>query len=130
MDIGAIQAIVAGSNSRVTWSLSLICGSLVAVLSTSFLRPMNRWSKLIYLLFIPGWIYLAYTIKWGDSIARRGILATIAPDRILVIADKMNDEFVNQLEDFNLALIFFGIWLLLYLMWWILNDFFSKTKNA
>jgi hypothetical protein len=129
MDATAIQTIVSGANTRITWSLSIIAGSLGALLSTSYVRPMGKWSKLIYLIFIPGWIYLANTIYWGDSIARRGIAAALYPERIPTIVSIMNIEFANQLDNFNTALIFFIIWLFLYLIWSSLIDFLTKTKN-
>lgn len=128
MDINAIEKIVEGANTRVGWSMTLIGVSLLTILSTSYVRPVHRWAKLMYLLFIPGWVYLAMVIHAGDKIVRRGIMAALYPDRIPSIERKINDEFMSQLQNFNNGLIFFGAWLLCYLFYWIFSDFSSKAK--
>jgi hypothetical protein len=129
-DMNGIQSIVSGSSNIVSWSMSLFGASLLAILSTSYVKPIGKWSKLIYLCYIPAWIYLAYSMKGGDTIARRGIMASINPNRIPEILEKMNDEYAQQLSDFNSALIFFGLWLVLYLFWWLLQDFFIKANKS
>jgi hypothetical protein len=129
MDTNTVQAIISASNNIASWSLSLLGATLLAVLSSSYIKPLGKWSKLIYLLFIPGWVFLALSIKCNDTITRRGIAATIDPNRIPSIVDKMNDEFALQLKDFNIALYLFGLWLLLFLLWWISKDFFIKPNK-
>lgn len=106
----------------------MIAASLLAILSTSYIKPVGKWAKLIYLAFIPGWFNLVISINWGNSLTRRGIMATLYPDRINAITEKMNDEFANELSGFYLALVFFCAWLLMYLLWWVFQDFLSKTK--
>lgn len=128
MDLTGIQAIVNASNTVVNWCMSMIAASLLAILSTSYIKPVGKWARLIYLAFIPGWFWLTDAIRWGNSLTRRGIMATLYPDRIAAITEKMNDEFQRELSGFYLALVFFCCWLLLYLLWWIFQDFFSKTK--
>ena len=97
MDLNGVQAIVNTSNTIVSWSMSMIAASLVAILSTSYVKPVGKWAKLIYLTFVPGWFYLLNSINWGNSLSRRWIMATLYPDRITAITEKMNDEFANQL---------------------------------
>jgi hypothetical protein len=126
MDENAIQVIISGSNSITTWSMSIIAASLLAIISSSYVKPVGKWTKLIYLVFIPGWIYLALAINAGNIIVRRSMMATLNPARISFIIEKINDDYAQQLNDFNMALIFFGIWLLLYLIWWVFQDFFLK----
>lgn len=124
MDVNGIQAIALGANTFVTWSMSIIGASLLAILSTSYVKFDGKYLKLIYLLFIPGWIWLGLAIESGESIARRAIMATVSPGQINSIADKMNDEFISLLHYFNLGLISFGSWLLIFLLWWV---FFSNN---
>lgn len=127
MDITTIQAIISSSNNIASWCLSLLGATVLAILSSSYIKPLGKWSKLIYLLFIPGWLFLGLSIKYNDSIVRRGIAATIDQNRIPSIVNKMNDEFIFQLKDFKIALYFFALWLLLFLLWWIFQDFFPKS---
>ena len=129
MDISTVQTIISSSNTISTWSLSMLAASILAIVSTSYVRP-GKWGKLLYLLFIPGWIFLILAIDNNNTIVRRGIAATIDENRILSIIEKMNDEFALQLSNFKASLIFFGIWLLLFLLWWIFQDFFNKPKNV
>jgi hypothetical protein len=126
METNGIQSIVAASTVFTTWSLSLIGGSILAILSTEYSKPLGKWAKLIYLLFLPGWIFLGLTINAGDTISRRGVMAAIAPDRIPLIFEKMNQEFIRQIGFFHTGLFFLGLWLFLYLIWWIFQDFFIK----
>jgi hypothetical protein len=129
MDLTAIKEIVSSSNTITTWSLSLLGASLLAILSTSYIKPIGKWSKLIYLLFAAGWFFLGKSIVNGDCLVRRSIMAFINQERIQIIGEKMNDEFALQLNNFKLSLLFFGIWLFLYLLWWVFQDFIIKTNK-
>ena len=128
MDIGAVKTIVASSNTLVSWSMTIIAASLLALLSTSYLRPVEKKGKWMYVLFLPAWILLGVGIYCGSLIERRGIMAAIDPTRIPVILDKMNDEYASQLTYFNIALAFLGAWLILFLFWWLFTDTTVKTN--
>lgn len=129
MDIEAIKAIVTGSNIYVTWSLSIVGASLVTIFSTSFIKMDNKCWRLIYLLFIPGWACLILSIKNGEIIVRRGIMAAVNPQQIDSIANSMNDNFLCQLSYFNYGLICFVIWLIIFLFWWIFK-YSNNLKQA
>lgn len=122
MDLKGVEAIVSYSNTINTWCLSMIAASLLAILSTSYVKPLQKWWKLIYILFVPGWIFLAFAIKSNGVIAGRGIRAALEPERIQSIVYKLNTDFANQVCYFNWAIYSFGSWLVLYLVWWIFND--------
>ena len=126
MDLDAVKEITNSSNTIVTWSMSIIGASLLAIFSTSYIKPVGKWAKLIYLIFIPGWIYFACDINVGNIIARRQIIAVMSPERIPFILNKMNDEYAQQLDAFRTGLIYFGIWLFLFLLLWVVQDFISK----
>src|SRR4051812_48942822 len=116
VDTNAIQEIVKQSDKYVSWSISLYAGSLAAILSTSYVKPPGRFGRLIYLLFLPAWFFLAYAIYYGDSISRRRLMGLIDQSRIPTIELKINDEFISQLDCFKWALLCFGIWLFLFLI--------------
>ena len=106
------------------WALTLIGASVLAIVSTSYMRPLSRKFRYVYLLFLPGWILLSWSIYEGDKVCRRYTAATFAPNRkrLLEIGDLMNTNFDSQLTLFHWALLFFAIWLLVYLLWWVVTD--------
>jgi hypothetical protein len=115
------------SNQFSTWSLSILAGSILTLISSSYIRPVNKKIRLIYLLFLPGWACLAVSILNNDFINRRVVAAYLTKsDTILVqIASLINYEFDTQLTFLNLSLCCFGLWLVLFLVWWI----FGNIKN-
>jgi hypothetical protein len=118
--IEGLKAIAQESKTLVTWSLSIIGGSLLAVLSTSYFKPESVKVKLIYLLFIPGWLCLGISIYYSDEISRRLLAALFSGKAEIIsnIGEKINIAFTNQLNFFGWAQVFFGVWLLTYLLWW------------
>lgn len=130
MDLEVIKEITASSNVLVTWSISLFGASLLAILSTSYIRPAGKWSKLMYLLFMPAWFYLATAIYFGNVIARRQVMAAVKPERISFILERINDEYSLLLDAFNTALVFFALWLVIFLLWWVFQDFMIKSERS
>jgi hypothetical protein len=126
MDLKGIETIAANSNVINTWCLSIIAATLLAILSTGYLKPVQKGWKLIYLLFIPGWIFLALAIHSNGIISGRAIRAALNPENIPSIIDKLNDDFANQLNYFNYSIFILSAWLILYLIWWIFHDFNTK----
>ena len=41
----------------------------------------------------------------------------------------MNSTYISQQCTLTVGLAVFGVWLLLYLAWWIFNDDFPKEKS-
>ncbi len=124
-----IQLIVTNSNTYTTWSLSIFGGSLLAILSNEYVKPLGKRSKLIYFLFIPGWFLLAQSIRCGDLIMRSSIMSSINPNNSVTAIKTMNDHFESQISYFNYAITIFGIWLALFLLWWIFQDYVTKKIN-
>lgn len=120
--LNTIKTIATGSSTLCTWSLSVVGGSLLAILSTSYIRPDSICLKLFYLLFIAGWILIAYSIYYGINISGRSMAADLyAADKGMLseIFAKSNSDYAKQLTYFKKALAVFGSWLVLYLLWWI-----------
>ena len=131
MDISVIKSITESSNVLNEWSLSIIGGALAAILSTSYIKPVKKWWKLIYLLYLPGWFFLLFALKENNYLNRRGLMATIQPKKLEKIVGLMNDHYLNQLDYFQYSLYCFCAWLVLYLIWWIFNDITNNvTENA
>jgi hypothetical protein len=127
----ALQAAVASSSTMVTWALAVGAGSVATIVSTSYLRPRQRWVRLMYLLFPAGWVFLGLSIYYGNAIALGGVAALFGPQeqsRQLLIGAHVNTNFISQQITLTVGLAIFGGWLLLYLAWWIWIDELPKEK--
>ena len=92
-----LEQINNGSAGLVTWALAIVAGSVATIVSTSYLRPMNRAMRCIYLLFIPGWLFLGLSIYYGERISRRLMAAKLVPkENLQEIAKLVNLDFGNQ----------------------------------
>jgi hypothetical protein len=82
----------------------------------------------LYALFVPGWTQLARSIYYGGQVQRvyLGFLWKALPADNAE-AKTILDHFVsavandagNQISSLEYSLLFFGVWLLIYLIWWI-----------
>lgn len=126
-----IKGIADVSATFATWSLTVIGASVLAIISTSYLRPVRKTIRYAYFLFIPGWICLAVSLFEGNMIARRLAAAYFtAPTNksiLLEIGLNVNKEFGRQIDYFKSGLAFFALWLIVYLIWWVVGDW--KLKN-
>jgi hypothetical protein len=126
----AIKQIVESSDKIVTWSLTVLGGSVAILLGTSYIRPRSRLMRLSYLLFIPGWASLGLSFQSGNSIANRSIMFFLESNNselVNKILYKINDDYREQLTYFYIGLFIFGVWLCTYLFWWIFSSF--KVEN-
>src|SRR5882762_9632262 len=120
-----IKSIEVGSNKISSWSLSTLGGSLLAILSDSYLHPTTAKFKMIYLLFILGWTFIGISIFNGKEISGRAIASELYKsdeNQLTTIFTKCNTCYSRQLRFFNLGLLVFGIWQLLYLFWWVFGE--------
>jgi hypothetical protein len=119
-----LKAIADEARTLVGWCLALIGASVIAIASTSYFRPLNLRVRLIYLLFIPGWLFLGLSIRNGESVSRRFAAAGFAQKRetLLAIGNFINVEFGNQLTYLQWGLGFFSLWLVVFTLWWIFGN--------
>ncbi|MNE73722.1 hypothetical protein D3C80_1697490 [compost metagenome] len=77
--------------------------------------------RLIYLLLLACWGSLAGSIVYGDSVLRQYLAATVTSDaeKIKDIFRLANGTYATQLNCLRLAMLFFGIWLFAYMLWWV-----------
>ena len=124
MLFNTIQSIEIGSHKIITWSLSIIGGSVLTIISDSYYHPNEVKLKAIYLLFIAGWSLIGLSIYNGKEIMGRAMAAQLYKNnynRLKAIFTKCNKNYSLQIRYFNLGLLIFGIWLLLFLFWWVLQ---------
>lgn len=118
-----------GAKELSGWCLLVIGASLAVIVNTSKLSPQGKMRS-IYLLYIPGWLFLAISMYYGNLVARRYMMAALNPriDDLINIGAYQNIEFANQLNFFGVGLIFFIAWLFLYVIWWIYHK--PTEKNS
>lgn len=123
--------IAQGSISLAGWGLLIIGASIAAIVSTSYIRPLDRKARCMYLLFIPGWIFIARSIYYGDQISRRHMAALFAnsENSLSNIGLAINGDFDKQLWSLQAALIIFSVWLVFFLLWWIFGNWSTSTNQ-
>lgn len=115
----------------ITWALSILGGSILAILGTSYIKPVGRRVRLLYLLFLPGWGFICSSIFWGSLIARKAIayeLVKSAENKSAIVL-QINSCFAAQLDTLNLGLSIFALWLVSFLLFWIFSSHFDKPKE-
>ncbi|MGH9828802.1 MAG: hypothetical protein ACREDR_36735 [Blastocatellia bacterium] len=110
-----------GSGTMNGWSLLIIGASVTAIIGTSYLRPPKICFRLSYLLFIPGWSFLAASVYYGNRVSRRYMAAMLAKDDGILreTVQAMSHEFSSQIGFMQLGLIIFAVWLAIFLVWWV-----------
>lgn len=127
-----LKTMADGSSTLVGWGLTIIGASIAIIVSTSYFRPTNQRTRMIYLLFIPGWVSISLSIYYGNRISRDYIAAALVPrnDVVRDIGNSINDEFGLQLLFLQLGLLCFSIWLLLFLLWWVFGDWLLSNNKS
>jgi hypothetical protein len=118
-----LKQIVDSSAQLSTSALAIFGGTVAVIVGTSYRRPKQlRW-RLPFLLFVPGWILLGHSMYLGNTIASRYLAATmVKQSEWMAIATRVNDDYGNQQASLLAALFFFGAWLVVYLLYWVLSD--------
>ena len=120
-----IESAEVGSNKIMSWSLSIIVGSLLVILNTSYIKPKLDWFKYFYSLFAVGWVLIGISIYFGRKITNSKIAAILnrkSLELLDTILKDVNNYYHKQLVFFYLSLMVFGFWLFTYLFYWLLGD--------
>lgn len=126
-----IISLETGATKLSTWSLSILGGSLLTIISDSYIHPSDNLYKKFYLLFIVGWICIGISLYKGFLITRTAIAADLYEGdlkKLMTLFEKCNKVFKEQILYFGLSLIAFGLWLVLYLFWWIFTSLPIKNN--
>jgi len=116
----ALSAIAASAELHGSWALALLGGSVAAIAGTSHASPVTPAARSIYLLFIPGWIALAFSIHYGDLVTRGYLAAQLVADtERKAVLQVMNANYASQQSSLLWAVVLFSVWLVLYLIWWV-----------
>lgn len=131
VDIVAVLKQIAESSAQLSTSaLAVFGGTVAAILGTSYRRPNQlRW-RLPFLLFVPGWICLGQSLYLGSVISGRYLAATMVKrSEWMDIAARVNDDYASQHDWLLASLVFFGAWLVVYLLYWVLADIPDKEAK-
>ena len=104
------------------WALLIIGASIVTLVGTSYRRPHKWWARLIYLIFLPGWYFLARSMFSGVNVQRAYLgylFSNPPPEKLKEFKGAINDDALLQIQNIKLAVVCFGVWLLLYFAWWL-----------
>lgn len=132
-DVKAFEAAVAFSQNLSGWALLIAGGSIVTLVGTSYHRPQHCWARLIYLEFVPGWCFLGRSMYFGVQVQRAYLgylFANPTGETLMKFKGAVNDDALRQILGIQHAVICFGIWLLLYLAWWLFNRDVQQTSRG
>lgn len=133
MLLSHIKSLSDVSSSMLTWALSILGGSLLVIVNSAYYRPPLK-VRLLYLVFVPAWVFGFLSIYQSNLISRRLAAAFLQGkggekqlDRLEKIAAKANSELGNQILFFQIMLILLAVWLTIYIIWWVFTkQEFSK----
>jgi hypothetical protein len=122
-----LDYVLASSGQLTAWALAVSGGTVAAIVSTSYRRPRHLKWRLPFLLFVPGWLCIAYSLYVGNILSGKFLASKmVQPDKLREISSKINDLYDDQRNFLLYSLGFFGLWLMIYLVTWTLTDEFEK----
>lgn len=117
------------ANTLTSWAFVMIGGSILAILGTSYYRPKAIWVRCGYFAFVPAWVYLSLSVYSGTRVQSVYLAALYQSNpRIDLLTTSLNSDSLAQINRMETGLAFFGVWLTMYLLWWIFNREDRKEK--
>ncbi|MCK4587296.1 MAG: hypothetical protein KAU29_08135 [Gammaproteobacteria bacterium] len=118
-----LKEVVDNSSQLSAWALAVGAGTVAVIVSSSYHRPHSLIYRLPYLLFIPGWVSIGYSLSLGNKISSKYLASLMVnKDQIASIASNINDIFAEQQTYLFCSLIIFFIWLLTFTLTWLFTD--------
>jgi hypothetical protein len=118
-DMAFLKEVIDSSAQLLGWAVGIGGATVAVVIGTSHIRPDRLRFRLPYLLFIPGWACISWSIYQGNQIVGGFLAAKLRPGAIEDVSSHINDLYGDQRTYLLLALVFFGGWLMLYTLMWI-----------
>jgi hypothetical protein len=130
-DLKLFEAATLLANTLISWAFVMIGGSILAILGTGYYRPSTLWVRCSYLAFIPAWFFLALSVYTGTRVQGVYLAALYSKHpNIAVLKTTVNDDAVSQIQWMEIGLTCFGVWLTLYLLWWIFHKETAKRGRV
>ncbi len=133
MDTLASLAAMSGSSQQlVNLASAFLGGSVVLVIGTTHVSPPTKKARSMYFILIISWGLLLASMFAGDLVLRNYLAATVAktPEKIIEIFSMANGTYADQLDYLRLAVLFFSIWLVFYMVWWVLYRKFEPGATG
>jgi hypothetical protein len=122
LNVKSLEAAVSFAQSLAQWEFVLIGGSLLVLVGTSHRHPTSRLMRMAYLLFLPAWLCLCWSIYLGTQAQGVYLAYLLVPVTTLEGAtQRLNEDIGNQIFWMSYGLVIFFIWLVQYLFWWIFS---------
>lgn len=128
-DLKLFEAATSLANTLTSWAFLMIGGSIVAIIGTSYYRPTALWVRCSYLAFVPAWFFLSWSVYAGTRVQGVYLAALYsAHPNVAVLKSAVNNDAVSQIQRMEVGLACFGVWLTLYLLWWIFHKETGKGE--
>jgi hypothetical protein len=115
----SFESAVSFSQSLAQWEFVIIGASMLILVGTSFRQPRCLLIRLFYLLFVPAWGCLAYSIYCGTRAQEAYLAYLLLPVTTIGGATTtLNKDIQTQILWMWIGLICFAIWLFVYVIWW------------
>ena len=125
-----LKQIVDSAMQLSSWGLAVFGGTVAAIVSTSHRRPDRLTLRLPYLLFLPGWVALGYSLYLGNFLSGKYLASLmVKSDQVATIGAQVNDIYADQRFYFLWSLVFFGLWLTFFLLIWIFVETLQKGEK-
>jgi len=98
----------------------MIGASVLVLVGTSYNQPRPLRIRVIYLLFLPAWGSLAYSIYQATRAQEAYLAYLLLPVTTVAGTTRtLNGDIQAQILWMWAGLICFSTWLVIYLMWWV-----------
>jgi len=105
------------------WCLLIVGGTILTIISTGYRFPLKDKIRWIYLLFLPGWLFTAFTINNCLNITESylGAKAYGLADciQMCTMKDVTQHLYDKMVLNFRISMLIFGAWLLAMLFVWV-----------
>lgn len=119
----SLEAAVSFAQSLAQWEFVIVGASLLLVVGTSHRPPPNRRVRLVYLLFLPAWGFLAASIYFRTRAQQAYLAYLLLPVTTIEGATRtLNGDIRRQILFMLCGLGIFLIWVVIYLCWWIFSQ--------
>ena len=118
--VESLEADSTHSGDMMKWTVLIIAGTIASVISTSRLSPRSTNFRLAYLLFPIAWTLLILSLFEGTNV-KSGYLASLSSGREYwgAIGACANSAMLRQGLYMTWGASVLGLWLLIFLHWWI-----------
>ena len=115
-----LEMALAYGESLSRWALLIFGGTVAILIGTQHASPRTGWRRWSYLLFVLAWAGLGASLWYGAQVQSACVAFYCAAARDgQPTMDAIRNDGRAQLHCLESALAVLGLWLVIYLVWWI-----------